>query len=154
MPVHENSCERPLITSSTNQEFTPIGPYLRRWKLDELPQIFNVLGGEMSLVGPRPKLREHQSSCLVCRPGITGFATLIFASEESIFSGLSDKRLRDVHHRIVLPLKEQLDHEYLLRATFASDLQLILKSIFRIWDVCEARDILRERIGWGSELVF
>jgi lipopolysaccharide/colanic/teichoic acid biosynthesis glycosyltransferase len=108
----------------------------------------------MSLVGPRPKLREHQSRRLVCCPGITGFATLIFASEESIFSGLSDKKLRDVHHRIVLPLKEQLDHEYLLRATFASDLRLILKSIFRIWDVREARDVLRERIGWESEFVF
>jgi lipopolysaccharide/colanic/teichoic acid biosynthesis glycosyltransferase len=134
MPVRSSEIIRPLVTSSTNQKFTPVGPFLRRWKLDELPQIFNVLNGEMSLVGPRPKLPEHQHRNLACRPGITGYATYVFAREEGAFAGLSERELHSLYHEVVLPFKEQLDREYMSSATCVSDLRLVLKSVFRKWN--------------------
>lgn len=134
MPVQSSLMARPSFTTSTNQEFTPIGPFLRRWKLDELPQVFNVLGGDMSLVGPRPKLPSHQLSQLPCRPGITGYSTCVFAREEAAFASLSEHELNSINSDVILPLKERLDREYMSIASCSSDLNLIFKSIFRSWD--------------------
>src|SRR5665213_237182 len=88
MPVRRHTADRPAVTTAINQRFTPVGAFLRRWKLDELPQILNVLRGDMSLVGPRPKVPKHQSCHLASRPGITGGATVIFAREEVILSNV------------------------------------------------------------------
>lgn len=122
------------VTTTENQCFTPIGRGLRRWKLDELPQVLNVLAGEMSLVGPRPKLLEHQIAELCCRPGITGAATITFAREEQILARLPDHHLDDYYAKVILPFKQQLDEEYMARATFGSDLKLIVDSLLRRWD--------------------
>jgi len=132
--VHVRHRAHKPITTSGNQRFTAIGPFLRRWKLDELPQLLNVLLGQMSLVGPRPKMREHVVSDLPCRPGITGMATSVFACEEAILARIPANRLEEFYHSVILPAKRQLDAEYMLKATFHSDLQLILKSVFRRWD--------------------
>jgi len=85
--VHDSRARYHAVTTAENQPFTPIGPFLRRWKLDELPQVFNVLMGHMSLVGPRPKMPEHVTKDLCCRPGITGAATIAFACEEAVLAG-------------------------------------------------------------------
>ena len=122
------------VTTTENQRFTPIGPFLRRWKIDELPQLLNVLKGDMSMVGPRPKLLEHQVADLCCRPGITGAATIAFAREEQILAHLPNHHLDDFYSKIVLPFKHQLDGEYMARATFLSDLKLIVDSTLRRWD--------------------
>lgn len=122
------------ITTSNNQRFTPIGRFLRRWKLDELPQLINVLIGDMSLVGPRPKMREHVVSELPCRPGITGMATSVFAREEAILARVPKDQLEAYFHNVVLPAKRQLDSDYMARATFYSDFQLIVNSVLRRWD--------------------
>jgi lipopolysaccharide/colanic/teichoic acid biosynthesis glycosyltransferase len=150
MPVRNNSVERPSITTSTNQRFTPVGPFLRRWKLDELPQVFNVLGGDMSLVGPRPKLAEHQLTELACRPGITGYATCVFAREEAVFAGLSENELNFINNDVVLPTKEQLDREYMSTASCSSDLRLIFKSILRKWDDGELKEFVSFITEWTS----
>ena len=142
MPARIISGERPEITTSTNQKFTAVGVYLRRWKLDELPQIFNVLRGDMSLVGPRPKIPNHQTSDLTCLPGITGYATLTFANEEAFLADLSADELDALYHSVILPFKGQLDREYMSIATFTSDLHLIMKSIFRRWNEREYSDLL------------
>lgn len=122
------------ITTSENQQFTPIGSFLRRLKLDELPQLANVLLGHMSLVGPRPKLPEHEIFDLPCRPGITGLATNVFASEEAAFARLPKDCLDAFYHTVVLPAKRKLDAEYMARATFLSDLKLLVNSVLRRWD--------------------
>lgn len=122
------------VTTSGNQLFTPVGPFLRRWKLDEVPQLFNVLAGHMSLVGPRPKLPEHFISCVPCRAGITGAATIAFAREEAILDRVPKHLLESFYHSVVLPAKHQLDEDYMSSATFASDLKLIIDSVLRRWD--------------------
>ncbi|MGC1424818.1 MAG: sugar transferase, partial [Terracidiphilus sp.] len=101
---------------------------------DELPQVLNVLMGDMSFVGPRPKLPEHQLGRLRCRPGITGAATIAFAREEQVLAALPRHRLDHYYHSIILPAKLQLDTEYMARATFLSDLKLIVDTAFGRWD--------------------
>jgi lipopolysaccharide/colanic/teichoic acid biosynthesis glycosyltransferase len=120
--------------ASLNRGFTSIGPFLRRWKLDELPQLLNVMKGDMSLVGPRPKVPEHQLGVLRCRPGITGAATLVFANEEAVLRSFPQTTLREYFHSTVLPAKLRLDREYMAGATFASDLKLIVRTLTRRWD--------------------
>lgn len=122
------------ITTAGNQRFTPVGPFLRRWKLDELPQLLNVLWGDMSLVGPRPKMPEHVISELSCRPGITGAATIAFAREEAVLDRVPRHHLDAYYHAVVLPAKRRLDAEYMASATFFSDLRVIVNSVLRRWD--------------------
>ena len=132
------------ITTTGNQRFTPVGPFLRKWKLDELPQLWNVLIGDMSLVGPRPKLPEHQLTELQCRPGISGAATLAFAREESVLAQLPNHNLNDCYRDIILPAKYRIDQEYMARATFLSDLRLLMKTVSRRWDTALMEHVLQE----------
>src|SRR6266567_4369299 len=141
MPHRRRAPNRPSVTTSSNQRFTPVGPFLRRWKLDELPQLINVLRGDMSLVGPRPKLPKHQAAYLHCRPGLTGGATIVFAREEVALSSVPSCHLETYYHSVVLPAKQQLDDEYMAKAGFVSDLKLIVKSIFRHWDEVALSDM-------------
>lgn len=107
------------------------GRLLRRYKLDELPQLVNVLRGEMSLIGPRPRIRGHQSVDLSFRPGITGAATLAFAAEEALLENIALEHLEECHSRLISPKKLELDLRYMARATFWSDLQLIWMTLKR-----------------------
>jgi lipopolysaccharide/colanic/teichoic acid biosynthesis glycosyltransferase len=152
--VHIEDAAHHPITTSDNQKFTSVGPYLRSWKLDELPQLINVLIGDMSLVGPRPKMPEHVLSDIPCRPGITGMATIIFACEERVLAGVARERLDAYYHEVVLPAKRQLDAEYMSRATFFSDLRLLVNSVLRRWDT-EALDdiIVATAAEWDSKSV-
>jgi len=132
--IHTTDKAHHAVTTVGNQRFTTVGPFLRRWKLDELPQLLNVLWGDMSLVGPRPKLPEHLVSDFPCRPGITGAATIAFAREEMILDRVPKHHLNSYYHKVVLPAKRRLDARYMARATFLSDLKLIVDSVLRRWD--------------------
>jgi lipopolysaccharide/colanic/teichoic acid biosynthesis glycosyltransferase len=122
------------VSTAVNQRFTPIGRFLRRWKLDELPQLLNVLAGQMSLVGPRPKLPEHEVDHLPCRPGITGAATIAFAREELILTRVPQHQLDAYYHALILPAKRSLDATYMAQATFLSDLKILANTVLRRWD--------------------
>lgn len=132
--AHDAGMAHHPISTLDNQPFTPVGPMLRRWKLDELPQLANVLLGQMSLVGPRPKVPEHTIFELACRPGLTGMATLAFAEEEDLLSRVPRDELHDYFHNVVLPAKHQMDTHYLAHATLLSDVRLLAKSVLRRWD--------------------
>ena len=140
--MHNTAKAHHAVTTAGNQRFTPIGLFLRRWKLDELPQLLNVLLGDMSIVGPRPKLPQHAIADLPCRPGITGMATYAFAREEELLERVPRNLLDSYYHSVVLPGKHQLDTEYMGRASFRSDFVLIVKSALRRWDSSIAEKLL------------
>jgi lipopolysaccharide/colanic/teichoic acid biosynthesis glycosyltransferase len=113
------------ITVIGDTRVTGVGVLLRRYKLDELPQFWNVLKGDMSLVGPRPKLPQHEALFLRVRPGITGPATLAFRQEEEVLAGVPAHELDSFYEEVVMPSKAWIDTDYIAKATFRSDLRLL-----------------------------
>jgi lipopolysaccharide/colanic/teichoic acid biosynthesis glycosyltransferase len=117
------------ITVSGDTRITPVGALLRRYKLDELPQFWNVLRGDMCLVGPRPKLPHHEALHMDCRPGITGAATLAFRNEEDFLSEIPENQLEVFYEMFVKPTKARLDLEYMRTATLVSDLKILWRTV-------------------------
>jgi lipopolysaccharide/colanic/teichoic acid biosynthesis glycosyltransferase len=101
-----------------------------------------VLKGDMSLVGARPKLPEHQIGELQCRPGITGAATIAFAREENFLARLPKHDLNDYYCEKILPAKHQIDAEYMARATFFSDFKLLVDTVLRRWDTSVMENLM------------
>ncbi|GAB4367478.1 MAG: sugar transferase [Calditrichia bacterium] len=127
----------PPITESNDPRITPVGRLLRRYKLDELPQLINVVKGDISLVGPRPELERYVQifrndfrEILTVKPGITDFATLEFHDEDRIFRKYSD--VDEGYQKEVLPQKITLYKQYLSRISFWTDLKIIFKTLWRI----------------------
>jgi len=116
------------ITVSGDARITRAGAFLRRHKLDELPQFWNVLRGDMALVGPRPKLPHLEPLHMTCRPGITGAATLAFRDEEALLAGIPHSEVEAFYERFIKPAKAKLDMEYMQSATFRSDVDLLWRT--------------------------
>jgi lipopolysaccharide/colanic/teichoic acid biosynthesis glycosyltransferase len=124
----------PLVTSRGDRRVTPVGRLLRRTKLDELPQLWNVVCGDMSLVGPRPEVRRYVEMfradyevILRARPGITDPASLKFRREELLLAAASDPEAKYVTE--ILPQKIAMAKEYVRTRSFAGDLVLILRTV-------------------------
>ena len=122
------------LTFSADPRITRTGRFLRRYKLDELPQLINVLRGEMSIVGPRPespcyvqKYSPEQRRVLEARPGITGQAQIVFRHEESLLTDL--KASADIEQEYVerlLPQKVAIDLDYVENRSMLLDIQLLI----------------------------
>jgi lipopolysaccharide/colanic/teichoic acid biosynthesis glycosyltransferase len=121
--------EGPSLTKRGDLRVTTIGRFLRNYKLDELPQLFNVLGGQMSLVGPRPKVPHLEVMLMPVRPGLTGAATIAFRREEEMLRDIPDDDLEAYYCRMIKPLKAKLDGNYMRRATWATDFALLYKTV-------------------------
>jgi lipopolysaccharide/colanic/teichoic acid biosynthesis glycosyltransferase len=115
------------LTREGDSRVTPVGRILRKLKLDELPQFYNVLRGDMSLVGPRPKLPRYAALInMPYRPGITGWATLHFSKEESLLQSYTDPAEMEKYYRdVIKPAKARLDYLYMSSATLGTDLTLL-----------------------------
>jgi lipopolysaccharide/colanic/teichoic acid biosynthesis glycosyltransferase len=120
------------ITTHDDPRITRVGKFMRRAKLDELPQLYNVLRGEMSLVGPRPEdprylkfYSPRQRAVLSVPPGITSAASIAFRNEEALLQGLEWER---TYIERVLPKKLEIELAYLERRTFWSDLGIVVQT--------------------------
>lgn len=115
---------------------TPIGKVLRKTKIDELPQLWNVLKGDMSLVGPRPEIKkwvdeypDRWENILRVKPGITDLGSLEFRDEEKILSRAEDPE--DTYRNIILPKKLSLYEEYIRKQSLIFDFVIIMKTIYK-----------------------
>ena len=124
----------PGVTSGDDPRITKIGKVLRRTKIDELPQLLNVLKGEMSLVGPRPELmkfvetqKEAYKKVLSVKPGITDNASIAYRNEEEIMKQYENKERAYIEE--ILPQKIKLYNEYIENISFVRDIKLILQTL-------------------------
>ncbi|WP_299097512.1 sugar transferase [uncultured Winogradskyella sp.] len=127
--------EEKHLLGHLDRSATVLGKFLRHTKLDELPQLFNVIKGDMSFVGPRPdiegfadKLEGDDRIVLLVKPGITGEATLKYKEEELILNKQKDPE--DYNRRVIWVDKVKINKNYVRNYSFYLDLKLILKSIF------------------------
>lgn len=118
------------ITAAGDPAITPLGRHLRRWRLDELPQLWNIFRGDMSFFGPRPELPQYAALCevayrqlLVVRPGLLDAATVKFLHEADLLA--SAARPEETYRTQILPAKAALSAAYLRRRTWRSDLGLM-----------------------------
>lgn len=141
--IHVPVARGSRVTRSGDPRIFRAGKVLRKWKIDEFPQLINVIRGEMSLVGPRPDVVEYlaalnpeEKEILRLRPGITSAASLRYRNEEELLSTVPPEQLERFYCAKILPAKIHLDLEYASHAGLVTDLTLLVKTIFAI--------------GWGE----
>jgi len=128
------------ITLQNDPRVTKIGSFLRKTKINELPQIINILKGDISLVGPRPLVsktfsaytKEVQSKIYNVKPGLTGIGSIIFRDEESIISAVTDEDPHEFYKRVIAPYKGELEMWYQKNISFLLDIQLIFMTAWVI----------------------
>jgi lipopolysaccharide/colanic/teichoic acid biosynthesis glycosyltransferase len=134
--LHRPQGTGPGVTRKGDSRITGVGRWLRRTRLDEMPQLFNVLRGDMSLVGPRPDLpefcqavRPELQHVFMLRPGITGWATLHFRDEENLLADVPPEQTAAYYVDHILTQKTKLDLDYAQRATFLGDVKIVLRTL-------------------------
>jgi lipopolysaccharide/colanic/teichoic acid biosynthesis glycosyltransferase len=134
-----NDADKSGVSSTSNNDIriTPIGQKIRRYKLDELTQLWNVLMGDMSLVGPRPQLEidtdlytNIERKLLSIRPGITDFSSIVFSDEGEILEGKEDPDL--TYNQLIRPWKSRLGLIYVENQSFLLDIRLIIYTVVAI----------------------
>lgn len=131
-----NSDKQGLLTVGIkDSRITKAGYFIRKYKIDELPQLFNVLKGDMSFVGPRPEVRryvdlysEEQMKVLSVRPGITDPASIKYRNENDILSSASNPEEYYIQH--IMPDKLKINIDYINKRTFIKDIKIIFQTIF------------------------
>lgn len=126
-----------ITVGSRDPRITGVGHFLRRTKLDELPQLINILKGDMSIVGPRPEVpryvalySEEQRAVLSVRPGLTSMASIAYINENEILGRSSDPERTYIEE--VMPAKLALDLRYVRERTFGLDVHIIAATVLRI----------------------
>ena len=121
-----------IYTAKNDSRILPFGNFLRKSKINELPQIFNILLGDISIVGPRPLIRrtfelykiEHQKIIYSMKPGLTGIGSIIFRNEEEILNN-TDMDLEEFYEMYITPYKSELELWYKRNRSFLCDLKII-----------------------------
>lgn len=127
-----------LTVGMRDNRITAIGFYLRKYKLDELPQLFNILLGEMSFVGPRPEVPKYvalydneQKAVLAVKPGLTDYASIVYSEENKLLATAENPE--EFYVKKVMPAKLKLNLRYINEMNLETDLKVILKTIGKIF---------------------
>lgn len=136
--MHINADKAGLLTvGGRDPRVTPIGFFLRKFKLDELPQLLNVLFGSMSLVGPRPEVRkyvdlynEEQQKVLSVKPGITDYASIEYSEENDLLAKSSDPEKTYIEE--IMPAKLLLNQKYITEISIITDIKIIWMTAAKI----------------------
>ncbi len=127
-----------LTVGGRDPRVTKTGYLLRKYKLDELPQLFNVVKGDMSLVGPRPEVRKYvdlynkkQKKVLTVKPGLTDYASLEYLNENEILGKSSDPE--KTYIKEIMPAKLELNLKYIRERSFIRDIKIIIKTIKKVF---------------------
>jgi lipopolysaccharide/colanic/teichoic acid biosynthesis glycosyltransferase len=135
--MRQSDTNKSLITVGHDNRITRFGKFLRKYKLDELPQFFNIIKGEMSVVGPRPEVRKYvdmynpqQLRVLSVRPGLTDYASFEYYNESEVLESYPDPE--KAYTEIIMPAKLKLNLSYIDNKKHCHDLVIILKTIKRI----------------------
>jgi lipopolysaccharide/colanic/teichoic acid biosynthesis glycosyltransferase len=137
--LRQGSPVLPSVAPEDDLRITPFGRWLRRWRLDEFPQFYNVLRGDMSLVGPRPMpplharqlTAEQRNTVHSMRPGITDPAAIHFLAEDAVLAGREDAEA--IYLQLFLPVKAQMQIDYIKNWTLLSDLQVLVRTMALLW---------------------
>lgn len=145
--VHDASKKVLQITAGGDKRITRVGRILRNTKIDELPQLINVLKGDMSFVGPRPEMEKYveiykydYKVVLSVRPGITDISSIYFRNEESVLKNKDDPE--KYYIEVLLPEKLKLAKEYIKKASFLYDLKLIIITFCKV--LCPAYEFNKQ----------
>lgn len=124
------------VSVKGESRITPFGAFLRKYKIDELPELINVFMGDMSMVGPRPdvpgyadKLEADDRLILKLRPGITGPASVVYANEEELLASV--KNPQEYNDKVIYPDKVRINLDYYHNNSFLGDLRIIFRTFFR-----------------------
>lgn len=135
--MRPNSDKVKITVGDRDPRVTTVGYFLRKYKLDELPQLINILRGEMSVVGPRPEVPQYvelytpeQRKVLTVKPGLTDYASLEYVDESELLSQSDDPNKTYIEE--IMPAKINLGVKYVDQQSFGLDLKLIFKTIFKI----------------------
>jgi lipopolysaccharide/colanic/teichoic acid biosynthesis glycosyltransferase len=127
-----------ITIGGRDPRITKIGYFLRKFKLDELPQLLNIIGGSMSVVGPRPEVRkyvqmytEEQLKVLSIKPGLTDYASIEYIDENEILGRAEDPN--EAYINEVMPAKLALNQKYIDEQSFGTDLKIIFRTIGKVF---------------------
>ena len=128
------------ITAKGDPRILPFGKFLRKYKINELPQIINVLIGDMSIIGRRPTVREHfdfydeEVKIIISKlkPGLSGVSSIVFRNEEQFFTGLSPEENKKIYRDQIAPFKGELEVWYCHKQSIFVDILLIILTVFSI----------------------
>lgn len=140
-----------IQTKGSSSAITPVGKFIRKTKIDELPQFFNILKGEMSFVGPRPELprrleyyTEEQKEMFVMRSGISSPASIVFSNEEYLMNQVKDPEKFYIEQ--IMPYKIELNRYYAKNQSFLWDIWLIVATLLKIAKKVSNEDVVKDVI--------
>lgn len=138
--MYLNADQQGLLTIGKDKRITFVGKFLRKYKLDELPQLLNVLFGQMSIVGPRPEVPkyvdmydENQKKILSVKPGITDYTSLIYFEESRMLDKVNNPE--KYYIEVVMPNKIELSLEYIRKKNFWFDMKIIFWTFMKIFGI-------------------